>query len=198
LNVSGLLTACVSLMVLSSPALADPSDQTQVGAAAPMFRLPVYNADAVGATAVGLDQFVGTDPSDKQARVVLLSFMASFCKPCKKEMPYLQSLHEKYKKAGLRVVMVSIDAEAEGQKQIEELIKKNKVTFPVLKDRFQVVSRRWLGTSTPLPSVFFIKSEGTIASLHRGYNEEASVLLVKEVEAALGLGPKLSNALAAD
>src|SRR5687767_12457226 len=93
LRASRLLTACVSLIVsLSAPAFADPADQTQIGAAAPMFRLPVYNAEAVGATAVGLDQFVGTDPSDKGAKVVLLSFMASFCKPCKKEMPYLQSL----------------------------------------------------------------------------------------------------------
>ncbi len=62
-----------------------------------MFRLPVYNAKALdGLTAVGLDRYVGPDAVDKKAKVVLLSFMASFCGPCKKEMPYLESLHEKY------------------------------------------------------------------------------------------------------
>src|SRR6476619_4058085 len=115
------------------------------------FRLPVYNADKVGATVVGLDKFVGPDASDKQTKILLLSFMASFCGPCKKEMPYLQSLHEKYKDQGLRIVMVSIDTEEEGQKKINDLIATNHVTFPVLKDRFNLAARRWLGSKTPLP-----------------------------------------------
>lgn len=176
----------VALIALALPALAE-DELAQVDKPAPMFRLPVYNQKASGgSTYLGLDKFVGPDASDKQAKVVLLSFMASFCAPCKKEMPYLQSLHEKYGPKGLRILMVSIDKEPEGQKQIDELIEKNKVTFPVLKDRFTVVARRWLGAQSPLPSVFMVKPDGTVSMMHRGYDQEASELLDKEVKAALG------------
>jgi thiol-disulfide isomerase/thioredoxin len=113
--------------------------------------------------------------------------MASFCGPCKKEMPYLQSLHERYSDAGLRVVMVSIDTEPEGQKKIDDLIATNKVTFPVLKDRFNLAARRWLGSKTPLPSVFLIKPDGTISTVHRGYNEDASKVFMAAVEQAIGV-----------
>lgn len=152
---------------------------------APMFRLPVYNAKPVGSTVVGLDKYVGPDATDKGAKVVLLSFMASYCAPCKKEMPYLQSLHEKFGPQGLRVVMVSIDKEAEGQKIIDGLIEQNKVTFPVLKDRFNLVARRWLGTEVALPSVFMVRHDGVVTSTHRGYTDEGSKLLAAEVEKAL-------------
>ncbi len=173
-------------LVLSGSAFADDELAAQ-GKPAPMFRLPVYNAKAVGASVVGLDRYLGADAADKGAKVVMLSFMASFCAPCKKEMPYLQSLHEKYSAQGLRVVMVSIDTEAAGQKIIDELIETHKVTFPVLKDRFNLVARRWLGTQSPLPSLFMIKPNGVVLAVHRGYNEEASALLEKEVKDALQL-----------
>src|SRR3954462_777554 len=174
----------VAVACLATAAFADDELAAQ-GKAAPMFRLPVYNGKALGTTVVGLDKYVGGDAADKDAKVVLLSFMASFCAPCKKEMPYLQSLHEKYGPKGLRVVMVSIDTEAPGQKIIDELIETNKVTFPVLKDRFNLVARRWLGSQSPLPSVFMVKPDGVVSAVHRGYNEEASLLLDKEVKEAL-------------
>jgi alkyl hydroperoxide reductase subunit AhpC len=101
-------------------------------------------------------------------------------------MPYLQSLHEKYGPKGLRVVMVSIDTEDKGFQIINELIEKNKVTFPVLKDRFNLVARRWLGTQSPLPSVFMVNTDGVVKMVHRGYNQEASELFDKEVSAAVG------------
>jgi thiol-disulfide isomerase/thioredoxin len=112
--------------------------------------------------------------------------MASFCGPCKKEMPYLQTLSEKYKADGLRVMMVAIDKDEEGQKKVADLIEKNKITFPVLKDRFNIVARRWLGTQSPLPSLFIVRPDGTVGSVHRGYGEDGSTILAKEVETALG------------
>jgi len=180
-------TLTAVLLLASLPALAD-EELAAVDKPAPMFRLPVYNSKAVGLTAVGLDRYVGPDAADKSSKVVLLSFMASFCAPCKKEMPYLQSLHEKYGPKGLRVVMVSIDGDDKGYAIINELIEKNKVTFPVLKDRFQLVARRWLGTQSPLPSVFMVNTDGVVKMVHRGYNAEASELFDKEVSAAVGAG----------
>lgn len=186
---TSLTASCLSLLVLSlvsSEAMAE-EELAAVDKAAPMFRLPAYNAKSLGITAVGLDKYVGPDRNDKDAKLVLLSFMASFCGPCKKEMPYLQSLHERYAANGLRVLMVSIDTKDEGYAIIDELIATNKVTFPVLKDRFNLVARRWLGTQSPLPSVFLVNPEGVVKMVHRGYDQEASALFDKEVKSALGV-----------
>ena len=86
-----------------------------------------------------------------------------------------------------RVMMVAIETEAEGQKKVAELIAENKVTFPVAKDRFNIVARRWLGTKSPLPSLFMVRPDGTISAVHRGYSQDGAELLGKEVELALGL-----------
>jgi thiol-disulfide isomerase/thioredoxin len=155
---------------------------------APTFRLPLYNAAAMGepnAKMVGIDRYTGAGAPDKKTKVLVVSFMASFCGPCQREMPYLQALHEKYYDQGLRVMLVAIDRDEEGQKKVAELIAKNKVTFPVLKDRFNLVARRWLGNQSPLPSLFMLRPDGTVKMAHRGYSEDASVILEKEVTAAL-------------
>ncbi len=179
-----LLSLATALAFVS---VAHAEDLAEVDKVAPSFRLPVYNVKEVGQTAVGIDRFVGPDATDKQTKALLVSFMASFCGPCKKEMPYLQKLHEKYGAQGLRVMMVSIDTEAEGQKKIDELIALNKVTFPVLRDRFNIVARRWLGSKSPLPSLFMVRPDGTVASVHRGYSQDGVELLTKEVETSLAL-----------
>jgi peroxiredoxin len=113
--------------------------------------------------------------------------MASYCEPCKKELPYLQTLQAQYRDQGLRVVLVSIDTEPAGQKKVEDLLAANHVAFPVLKDRFRLVARRWLGGESPLPSVFLIRPDGTVSHVHRGYSQEASVLLAAEVQKSLGI-----------
>jgi thiol-disulfide isomerase/thioredoxin len=173
------------LCVVALPGLAE--DLAQVGAAAPTFRLPVYNAKEFGETTVALESFVGPEATDKKTRVLVVSFMASFCGPCKKEMPFLQTLHEKHRADGLRIMMVAIDTEAEGQKKVEELIAENKVTFPVGKDRFNIVARRWLGSKSPLPSLFFVKPDGTVASVHRGYSSDGAEVLADELSTTLGV-----------
>jgi thiol-disulfide isomerase/thioredoxin len=182
------LAMAVCLAVVFAPAAALADDElAAVDRPAPMFRLPVYNAKPMGQAVVGLDRYVGPDATEKDVKVVLLSFMASFCAPCKKEMPYLEALHARYKDFGLRVVSVSIDTEPEGQKIIEELIAQNKVTYPVLKDRFNLVARRWLGNQSPLPSVFLVRPDATVSQVHRGYNQDIGVVLATEIEAALGI-----------
>ncbi len=173
------------LALISAPVFAE--DLAEVDKPAPTFRLPVYNAKEYGESTVAMDSFVGPESADKKTKALLVSFMASYCGPCKKEMPYLQKLHLKHHDAGLRVMMIAIDTEADGQKKVQDLIAENKVTFPVAKDRFNIVARRWLGTKSPLPSLFMVRPDGTIATVHRGYSDDGADLLGKEVETALGL-----------
>jgi thiol-disulfide isomerase/thioredoxin len=136
---------------------------------------------------VGIESLVGSDRDDDKSKLLVLSFMASYCKPCKKEMPYLQKLYAKYKDQGLRVLMVAVDTDEAGQAAVSELVKTNGVTFPVLKDIGGLTSRRYLGSRTPLPSMFIVKADGNIQSVKRGYNEQASQALLAEVQKALGV-----------
>jgi peroxiredoxin len=175
----------IGLALLCLTSIAHAEELAEVGKVGPAFRLPVYNAQGAVST-TSLDAFVGPAAKDKKTKLLIVSFMASFCAPCKKEMPALQALFDAYQSKGLRVMLVSIDSEAEGQKKIEELISQNKITFPVAKDRFNLVARRWLGTKSPLPSLFILKPDGTVATLHRGYSEDGAQLLKKEIESALG------------
>ncbi len=175
--------AALAAVLLAAPALAD--DLAEVGKPVPSFRLPVYNVKAFGEPSVAIDRYVGADATDKKTKALLVSFMASFCAPCKKEMPVLQALHVKHQADGLRVMMVAIDTELEGQQKVEALIAEHQVTFPVAKDRFNIVARRWLGTKSPLPSLFIVRPDGTISAVHRGYSADGAELLAKEVEAAL-------------
>ncbi|MBS2032365.1 MAG: TlpA family protein disulfide reductase [Deltaproteobacteria bacterium] len=174
-----------------APAAAEPAadvdpDLPKAGDAVLGFRLRALNPDMNGQF-VGIDTLVGSDRDDDKSKLLVLSFMASYCKPCKKEMPYLQKLYAKYKDKGLRVLMVAVDTDEAGQNAVSELVKTNGVTFPVLKDIGGLTSRRYLGSRTPLPSMFIVTADGNIQSVKRGYNEQASQALLADVQKALGV-----------
>jgi thiol-disulfide isomerase/thioredoxin len=173
-------------LLLATPALAE--EVAELDQPAPAFRLLVYNAREAGVAAVGLDRYVGEEPTEPGTRLLVVSFMASWCGPCKKELPALQRLDDAYRSKGLRILAVSIDTEAEGQRQVEALIAANRLTFPVLKDRFNIVARRWLGPKSPLPSLFLVRPDGTVAAVHRGYSQDGVALLTQEVEGTLAKG----------
>lgn len=190
LSEDGRMRLQLAVVALAAVVLAPSARAEELAAVdqpAPRFRLPAYNPDTAGKAPVGLDRYVGPDATEQGVKAVLLSFMASFCEPCKKELPYLESLQTRYRDQGLRVVLVSIDTDPEGQKKVEALLAEHHVTFPVLKDRFRLVARRWLGSQSPLPSVFLVRPDGVIAKVHRGYSEDASTLLDHEVTQALGI-----------
>lgn len=173
---------------LAVPASAQDSLPVEGSSALPHnFRLPIYNPQPGGPTTVGLDTWVGPDATDKGTKLLLLSFSASYCPPCIKELPYLEGLHQRYKDFGLRVAVVSIDSKPEGQQAMAALVEKTKVTLPVLKDRFNIPARKWLGPQALLPSVFLVKPDGTVQLVKRGYTDEVAEVLSAEVEAALGI-----------
>jgi thiol-disulfide isomerase/thioredoxin len=153
---------------------------------APMFAGVVHNAVAAGVNRVDLSSMVGSEAEAEQsAKAVLISFFATWCKPCKKEMPFLQTLSTEYKDRGLRVLSVAIDKDEANWPQILDLVKQNHVTYPVVKDRYNLIARQYLGDKTALPSVFIVDHEGKVAMVKQGYPDDAAVFLRAEVEKAL-------------
>ncbi len=179
--------ALLCLTAAAAPAVgAEPeADLPAVGSEAPSFALPVYNAEAAQATRAGTLMLVGEDAEDKGVRLVVVSFMASYCKPCRAELSLLQQLHERYKGKGLGIVGVAIDSEPAGQKTVAELLKEKKITFPVVRDQYNLVARNYLGTQVPLPSVFLVDPAGKVAFVSRGSSEETAQRLSSMVEQAL-------------
>jgi len=189
------LAVLAILLCAAAPASAD--EEIGVGLPAPSFSLKTLNPEASGTGWVALDKFVGDEPEDASAKAVLLTFFASWCEPCKKEMPFLVQLDQMYRGQGLRVLGVCIDKEDAGVEAAKKLVAERKVTYPVLADRWNFLARRYLGEQAPLPSVFLIKKDGVITKIERGYKQDASAFLLAEVQDVLGVARTVPKQAAA-
>lgn len=102
--------------------------------------------------------------SEYRGQVVMINFWATWCAPCRQEMPLLNRIHEKYSKAGFKLLGVNIDDNA-GNAQA--MAAKLGVTFPVLFDAEKRVSR--LYDVDGMPSTVLIDRDGKVRYIHRGY-----------------------------
>jgi thiol-disulfide isomerase/thioredoxin len=179
------LAAIALCAALALPAVAE--EEIGVGLPAPSFSLRTMNPEASKTGWLALDKFAGEAPEDEGSKLVVLSFFASWCGPCKKEMPFLVQLDRMYGEQGLRIIGVCIDTEEPGIAAAKKMVTDNKVTYPVVSDRFNFLARRYLGESAPLPSVFLVRRDGNIARIERGYSKDVSGFLLAAIQQELGL-----------
>jgi thiol-disulfide isomerase/thioredoxin len=184
-----LAAAALAAALLAAPAAAAAMGEEEIGVGlpAPGFSLKTLNPEVAGLTWLALDRYLGEEAEDPGAKVVLLSFFASWCGPCQKELPFLAQLDGLYRGQGLRVVSISIDKDEAGIAAARTMAAAAKVAFPVLSDRFNFLAKRYLGDEAPLPSVFLVARDGTVLRIERGYSKDAGAFLLAEVQQALGL-----------
>ena len=96
---------------------------------------------------------------DYRGHVVLLNVWATWCPPCREEMPSMQSLHEALQPRGLRVVAVSID-DPGSQHDIRAFVQEQKLTFEILHDPDLAIMDAYQVTG--VPQTFLIDRAGTI------------------------------------
>ncbi len=156
-----------------------------VGTEAPNFFVKTYNPQACGAKRVFLDKLVGERAGAGRKKLVILSFFNIDCKPCRKELPFLQRLHERYRDAGLAVVAVNCDYKRDKIDQVEEYVAGAGFTFPVLKDRFQALQRRY--SIGMFPTMYILDPAGLIVDVRVGYNEKDMPFPLAEVQRRLGV-----------
>lgn len=114
-----------------------------------------------------------------RGQVVLINFWASWCGPCRQEMPVLDRLHQRYESAGFAVLGINVEGE---EAPARELLKKVPVTFPVLIDEGQRVSK--LYNLQAMPSTVVVDRDGKIRYIHLGYrpgDEAGYVEMVKQL-----------------
>lgn len=102
--------------------------------------------------------------SEHRGDVILLNFWASWCGPCRQEMPILNTLHERYSKLGFSVVGVNVDKDSS---LADKLLKDIPVTFPVLLDNTGAVSTSY--NVSAMPTSVLIDRDGNMRFLHKGY-----------------------------
>jgi peroxiredoxin len=117
-------------------------------------------------------------------KVVVLSFWATWCGPCKEEMPHLQKLYEAHKEQGLVVLSISTD-DARSASRVKPYVTKMGYTFPVLLDRESTVIGAYNPAKT-LPYTVVIDRKGEVVRRTTGYNPGDEKELETFVVAALG------------
>ena len=102
--------------------------------------------------------------SEHRGEVLFVNFWASWCGPCRQEMPILDELHQRYESAGFKVIGISIDEDiSEANEALEDI----PVTFPVLYDSTSKVSK--LFDVDAMPTSILVDRNGKMRFLHRGY-----------------------------
>jgi len=103
---------------------------------------------------------------EQRGRVVMINFWASWCGPCRVEMPHLARLYEKYRGSGFTVLAVNID---ESPQKAASLASQLGMRFPVLLDTDKKVSR--LYDLSTMPSTVLVDRDGRVRYVHRGYRD---------------------------
>ena len=145
--IRSLIAAALSTLAIGAAAAATPA----ANVSAPDFTL--RGSDGRN---VRLDELRG--------QVVLVNFWATWCGPCREEMPRLDSLYQKYRKSGFVLLGVNVDDDPHTALATAA---KLGVSFPVLLDTDKKVSK--LYDLNTMPSTVVIDRDGKMRFLHRGY-----------------------------
>lgn len=102
--------------------------------------------------------------SEMTGNVVLINFWASWCGPCRQEMPLLNALHNKYEALGFTVLGVNVEEDANNARGF---LKNFPVDFPVLMDSNNQVSKQYKVIA--MPTTVVVDRDGNMRYLHEGY-----------------------------
>jgi peroxiredoxin len=120
--------------------------------------------------------------ADFKGKVVLIDFWASWCGPCKRAMPHIQRIYEKYKDKD--VVVLGINTRESQEGKVEPFLKEHKITYRTLVDNDGKVAKQYRVRG--IPALFLIDMEGRIQFKHTGFRENLFDVLSGEIEKLKG------------
>jgi peroxiredoxin len=104
--------------------------------------------------------------SELRGQVVLINFWASWCSPCRQELPLLSKIYTQYRSAGFALLAVNVD---DNRKDAEGMLQRLDLKFPTLFDGGKSVAKLY-GVDT-MPATLVIDRDGRVRYVHRGYYE---------------------------
>jgi peroxiredoxin len=154
------------LVVLAASAIAAVSGASATVSPAPDFTLKSATGENIKL-------------SELRGQVVMINFWASWCGPCRQEMPLLDALHERYSPMGFTLLGVNVEKDSTKARQLLEDVP---VDFPILFDQKNQVSKAY--DVIAMPSTVLVDRDGNIRYVHRGYkpgDENAYQDMIREV-----------------
>ncbi len=127
-----------------------PGEAPQIGKPAPGFQLPNLDGQSVSL-------------SDFRGKPVLINFWATWCPPCRIEMPYIQQVYDEWSDKGLVILAINM---GESSSEVSEFMKSYNLSFPVLLDTKGDVAEKY--NIRPIPVTFFIDEDGIIKRMKIG------------------------------
>jgi thiol-disulfide isomerase/thioredoxin len=134
---------------------------------------PAFQLSGRGGKAIDLSQFKG--------QVVMINFWATWCGPCRQEMPLLEDIYKKYKPMGFTLVGVNVEPDAKGAEAW--LAKQKPVSFPIAFDTDSKVSKMY--NVAGMPSTVFVDRKGNIRIMHKGYKPGDENLYLTQIRSML-------------
>ena len=116
--------------------------------------------------------------SEFRGQVVLINFWASWCGPCRQEMPHLDAIHKKYEPLGFTVFGVNVEQDRE---MADKILRDIPVTFPILFDDENTVSK--LYDVDAMPVTVLVDRNGEVRFMHKGYKPGYEEEYEKQVRA---------------
>lgn len=146
------------------------SGRVEVGAPAPAYRTVSLDGDSVSL-------------AGHRGKTVLFNIWATWCHPCRDEIPELRAIHAKYAARGLELVGVSVDGDGSDD-AIRAFMKDFQMAYPVWRDPDERVSAQFLVVG--VPATFLIDREGVLRWRKTGPIQPNDPALAAAIEQALG------------
>jgi len=169
-----IITLAVVWIVLTLFVFPSPGDQTVYAVPQQGFFAPEISLTSLNGEVVNLADFKG--------QVVLVNIWASWCTPCKAEMPAIQTMYDKYKEDGFVVLAVNA-TNSDNIDNVINFVDDQNLTFPILLDMQGDISKKYQVQA--LPSSFFITQDGIINEVVIG-GPMAEALLESRISSLLG------------
>ena len=140
------IAAMAAILAFALPAWAGGGD----------VQAPAFTLQALDGRTVTLAQFKGD--------VVMINFWASWCGPCRQEMPLLDSIYKQYKDMGFTLIGVNVEPDSHNA---DAWLKKTPVSYPILSDPKSQVSQ--LYQVQAMPTTVIVDRQGVVRFVHNGY-----------------------------
>ena len=164
------LSVCASLLAACAGASSDGPARVEVGLPVPAYVSQTMNGDSISLASL-------------KEKVVLLNVWATWCHPCRTEIPELKAIQARYGSRGLELVGVSVDAEGNDD-GIRDFMKEFDMQYPVWRDPGERVSTQFLVIG--VPATFLIDRKGILRWRKTGPIAPNDTALAGAIERALG------------